>query len=449
MDPETFVDPYLTRSDLLLLKCLERDAAAKEPSARLPDAKEDAAPSPQNGDVLRRRKDSANEDEQDIDHEDQSTIDALEAMNNPKHADFDPTVFILWDTPNIKLPQALDQYLFQPYLRWARTVVRVETDVVMLTHLILYATTSLPSALYLFYNFHWFHGILHWIMQIYFVGTYNLMMHQHIHMRGVLAKRNPWRILDHVFPFITDPLFGHTWNTYFYHHVRHHHVEGNGPDDLSSTIRYQRDDVRDLLRYVGRFVLLVWFDLPRYFISKGHVKTGLRCAASEFGTFGLWYLSSLINGRATVCVFLLPFMVLRFGLMVGNWGQHAFVDDEDPDSDFRSSITLIDVASNRFCFNDGYHTSHHLNPMRHWRQHPIAFLKQKRTYAREHALTFKNIDYIMISVRLAMKDYDHLAKCLVPMGDQIGMSLEERAAMLKRKTRAFTEEEIRAKFGKS
>ncbi|KAL1643707.1 hypothetical protein SLS58_004722 [Diplodia intermedia] len=447
MDPESFVDPYLTRSDLLLLKCLERDAA-KEPSARLPDANEDAAPSPQNGDVLRRRKDSANEDEQDIDHEDQSTIDALEAMNNPKHADFDPTVFILWDTPNIKLPQALDQYLFQPYLRWARTVVRVETDVVMLTHLILYATTSLPSALYLFYNFHWFHGILHWIMQIYFVGTYNLMMHQHIHMRGVLAKRNPWRILDHVFPFITDPLFGHTWNTYFYHHVRHHHVEGNGPDDLSSTIRYQRDDVRDLLRYVGRFVLLVWFDLPRYFISKGHVKTGLRCAASEFGTFGLWYLSSLINGRATVCVFLLPFMVLRFGLMVGNWGQHAFVDDEDPDSDFRSSITLIDVASNRFCFNDGYHTSHHLNPMRHWRQHPIAFLKQKRTYAREHALTFKNIDYIMISVRLAMKDYDHLAKCLVPMGDQIGMSLEERAAMLRRKTRAFTEEEIRAKFGK-
>ena len=29
--------------------------------------------------------------------------------------------------------------------------------------------------------------------------------------------------------------------------------------------------------------------------------------------------------------------------MVGNWGQHAFVDEVDPNSDYRSSITLIDV----------------------------------------------------------------------------------------------------------
>ena len=29
--------------------------------------------------------------------------------------------------------------------------------------------------------------------------------------------------------------------------------------------------------------------------------------------------------------------------MIGNWGQHALVDDLEPNSDFRSSITLIDV----------------------------------------------------------------------------------------------------------
>ncbi|KAF4307498.1 putative acylamide-delta3 -desaturase protein [Botryosphaeria dothidea] len=445
MDPETYIDPGLTRADLLLLKSLQRDAATNTPSSAVSHAKDDAAAaSPQNGDLHHRRKDSANEDER----EDRKTIDAMEAMNNPKHPDFDPTVFIFWDTPDIKLPQVLDQYVLQPYIRWARTVVRVETDVVMLNHLFLYATTSLPSALYLFYNFSWIHGILHWVMQTYYVGTYMLMMHQHIHMRGVLAKRTPWRLIDQAFPFVTDPLFGHTWNTYFYHHVRHHHVEGNGPDDLSSTIRYQRDDIWNLLHYIGRFVFLIWFDLPRYFISKGHYKTGLRAGFSEFATFGMWYLSSRIDGRATICVFLLPFMVLRLGLMVGNWGQHAFVDEMDPDSDFRSSITLIDVASNRFCFNDGYHTSHHLNPLRHWRQHPVAFLKQKDQYAREHALTFKNIDYIMITIRLVMKDYMHLAKCLVPMGDQTGLTLEEKAEMLRTKTRAFTEEDIAVKFGK-
>lgn len=107
------------------------------------------------------------------------------------------------------------------------------------------------------------------------------------------------------------------------------------------------------------------------------------------------------------------------------------------------------LQSNRFCYNDGYHTSHHLHPRRHWREHPNAFLQQKDRYSAEHALVFRNVDYIMITVRLLRKDYLHLAKCLVPMGDQIGMSLEEIAAMLRTKTRRFSEEEIREKFPSS
>jgi hypothetical protein len=47
-----------------------------------------------------------------------------------------------------------------------------------------------------------------------------------------------------------------------------------------------------------------------------------------------------------------------------------------------------------------------------------------------------------------MKDYKTLAKCLVPIGDQIALTMDERIAMLKRHTRPFTEEEIRTKFKK-
>jgi hypothetical protein len=102
--------------------------------------------------------------------------------------------------------------------------------------------------------------------------------------------------------------------------------------------------------------------------------------------------------------------------------------------------------SNRHCFNDGYHTSHHLNPLRHWRDHPAAFIKGKEQYAAQHALVFHDIDYIMITVRLFMRDYKTLARCMVPMGDQIAMSLEERMAHLKTLTRPFTEQELRQKF---
>lgn len=105
--------------------------------------------------------------------------------------------------------------------------------------------------------------------------------------------------------------------------------------------------------------------------------------------------------------------------------------------------------SNRFCFNDGYHTSHHLNPRRHWRDHPISFLKAKNKYSAEGALVFQNIDYLMMTYHLIRKNYDHLATCLIPIGDQIGKSPEELAALLRTKTRRFTEEDIQRKYRKT
>lgn len=74
-------------------------------------------------------------------------------------------------------------------------------------------------------------------------------------------------------------------------------------------------------------------------------------------------------------------------------------------------------------------------------------MQAKLEYARQDALVFHNIDYIFITVYLLRKDYEHLARCLVPIGEkQIAMTMEERVAMLKRHTRRFTEEEIRKKF---
>lgn len=247
-----------------------------------------------------------------------------------------------WDVKDLeKLPKVVKSIL-QAYVKVARQLVRVETDVVMLTHLILYFTTSVPSAILLFRNFHWAHGVAHWIMQTYFVGTYTLMMHQHIHMGGILKKSLWW--FDGVFPYITNPLMGHTWNSYYYHHVKHHHVEGNGPDDLSSTIRYQRDELGDFLCYVGRFFFFIWLELPLYFFRKGKTAMAAKAAFWELGNYlALYVLWNYVNWRATLFVFMLPLLQLRVGLMVGNWGQHAFVDEVDPNSDFRSSITLIDV----------------------------------------------------------------------------------------------------------
>lgn len=80
----------------------------------------------------------------------------------------------------------------------------------------------------------------------------------------------------------------------------------------------------------------------------------------------------------------------------------------------------------------------------------MAFLKAKHTYAANEALVFHDIDYLMMTYSLVTKNYARLARCMVPIGErQIRMTMEERIAMLKRHTTAFTEEEVRAKFGRS
>ena len=158
-----------------------------------------------------------------LDH-DKATIQTLKAWNDPKGPDFAPTVFTTWDDGDI--PEILNKYLVKPYARLATRIVRHPTDVVFLTHIILYLTVNLSSAIWLFHRFSHLHGIVHTLYTAWCVGSFTLMMHNHIHNNGVLAKR--WKWLDVCFPYVLEPLMGHTWDSYYYHHVKHHHVESNG-----------------------------------------------------------------------------------------------------------------------------------------------------------------------------------------------------------------------------
>ncbi|KAI4114981.1 MAG: hypothetical protein LQ345_004338 [Seirophora villosa] len=416
------IHPYLTQPDNVVLNSLSRDLhKAINSKVRVP----------------------ADDTKEKLD-DDQTTVQLLSNFNDEAGEAFQPTVFTGWDQKDI--PYAIERLLVRPYTTWAKHIVRRPTDVVFLTHILIYLATSAPSAVYLFLRFSWSHALFHWIMQAWYCGSFTLMLHNHIHNNGLLSKEYAW--FDNLWPYILEPLMGHTWDSYYYHHVKHHHHENNGPGDLSSTIRYQRDELLHFMHYVARFVFLVWIELPLYFWRKNKISLALRTLGSELLSYAFIVLMARFELRATVFVLIMPLVQMRIGMMVGNWGQHALVDEVEPDSDFRSSITLIDVPqSNRHCFNDGYHTSHHLNPRRHWRDHPVAFIKDKPRYSAGRALVFHNIDYIMMTVTLLRKDYMHLASCLVPMGDQIGMSQEEVADMLRTKTKKFTEEDIMKKYG--
>ena len=252
--------------------------------------------------------------------------------------DFQASPFSSWDEQDLN---SWFRVIFvQPYVTWAEGVVRRRADVVFLTHVGLYCATLIPSAIYLYHRFSWLHAACHWLLGIYYAGPFTLLLHNHVHNNGLLARKYAW--FDHLFPYFLGPLLGHTPNSYYYHHVRHHHVEENGPDDLSSTIRYQRDEFFDFLAYLGRFLALIWIELPLYFFNRCKYGLAFKSLVFEVSSMTVIFWMSRYSLRPTLFVFLIPLLQMRIFMMIGNWGQHAFVDELEPKSNFRSSITLID-----------------------------------------------------------------------------------------------------------
>ena len=78
---------------------------------------------------------------------------------------------------------------------------------------------------------------------------------------------------------------------------------------------------------------------------------------------------------------------------------------------------------------------------------PVCAVCTEQADTCDHGQVLHNIDYLMITVRLLMKDYATLARCMVPInGEQMAMTMADREAFLKEHTRPFTEKEIAQKF---
>ena len=73
-------------------------------------------------------------------------------------------------------------------------------------------------------------------------------------------------------------------------------------------------------------------------------------------------------------------------MMAGNWGQHAFVDQETPENNYRNSLTCINSRYNKQAFNDGYHIGHHLRPGMHWTEMSVDFKANIEEYAKEKGI---------------------------------------------------------------
>ena len=305
-------------------------------------------------------------------------------------------------------------------------------DLPFLKLMVLTTVTVVASGILLFVPgvFRWWLGAAHIALVVYFLGPFILMLHNTSHRR---LFRGPFLKLNLVIPWIIGPFFGESPETYFSHHIGMHHPENNCDDDLSSTLGYKRDSIPAFARYFLHFFFIVIFEIAAYFAKRKRHRLMVRTILGEATFFAAVILLLRFEWRATLVVFVAPFIIARFGMMDGNWAQHAFVDSSAPDNCYRNSITCINSGYNARCFNDGYHIGHHLKSGRHWTEMPQDFIDNVDSYAKERAVVFEGVDYFAIWALLMVKRYDLLAKRIVQL-DETPRSAEEIITMLKSRT---------------
>lgn len=297
--------------------------------------------------------------------------------------------------------------------------------------------TVVPAAVILYTPL--LHGWAWWLLavpyfyiaQFYFKGRFGLMFHCICH-RKMFKKEHQW--LHSYITWIIGPLFGHSPESYFSHHMGMHHVENNLPDDGSSTMYYQRDSLRGFLAYFFHFLFLGFRDTVSYLYNRKRKKLYMRLTAGEVGFYIFCILMCFVNLKATLVVFVVPLLFARLVMMLGNWTQHAFVDSRTPDNLFTSAINCINTPYNKVCWNDGYHIIHHLRPGMHYTDLPAEFLKQAPLFAANKALVFDNLHYLQIFICLLRKRYDTLADNLVNINGMFSCK-EEAIQLMKERTR--------------
>ncbi|MEQ9497577.1 MAG: fatty acid desaturase [Deltaproteobacteria bacterium] len=310
--------------------------------------------------------------------------------------------------------------------RVAQTVLRNERDFDFLVVLTTASVFLLPIAIVMFAlpNPPWWLGVIHLVVMLNILDRFILMNHNMIHY-PVFKKEYKW--INTYTEWVLMPLFGMTPRTYFAHHIGMHHPENNGVLDASSTMRFQRDNPFHFLRYLTRFYFISIFDVARYMMKKNRTKLTRQMLTGELSIYVLFAVTLYFKPMAALFVLVLPFVITRFLMMAGNWGQHAFIDAADPLNAYKNAITCINTRYNRRAFNDGYHIAHHLYPRMHWTEMPQELERNRKRYEEEGAIIFEKIDFFIVWLFLMLHRYDWLAKfCVSHQGDK-----EEVIAFLK------------------
>ena len=325
-------------------------------------------------------------------------------------------------------PTVAPRYPRSAFQSWSEGLLYDARDAVFLRVALRASLAMIAMIAVLYWRFSWWMAPCFWAVQVYLTTPVVLMLHNTMHRPFI--KKPRW--LNRALPGVMSALFGIPTG-YMEHHVAMHHVENNLPDDLSSTMRYRRDSFLQFLLYFARFMLFSHVELWGYLHSRGRGALARRAIFSDLVHMAVIAGLCFLRWQPAVVAFLVPYVTVRFLMMFGNWGQHAFIDPAHPGDSHLNSITCVNTTYNARCFNDGYHIGHHIKQNRHWTELPGDFLASAERYQARGSVVFDGFDFFSVAVSLFLHRYDWLARHFVRLpGDT--RSDAEVIAFLKSRT---------------
>ncbi|HUA64533.1 MAG TPA: fatty acid desaturase [Alphaproteobacteria bacterium] len=188
-----------------------------------------------------------------------------------------------------------------------------------------------------------------------------VIKHNHIHCRTFTNEY--WnRAFEHVLGFCT----GQSASAIIPVHNERHHARNHSEEDCvrSSLVNFRRN----WLNLASFPFVAVWkvyrvksADMRRW----KKEKPGLyhRARRERFVVIGFVVTLMVLNWRATLLYFGVPWLFGQWGIVAINLLQHQ---DCDHQSEFDHSRNVTGRFINWLFLNNGFHTAHHLRPAMHW-----------------------------------------------------------------------------------
>ena len=252
-----------------------------------------------------------------------------------------------------------------------------------------------------------------------------------IHKEGHEPKgffRKPFTFLNKFFGHFMAFFYGHVPEGYPMGHMRIHHKHDNAPEDVTSTVFYDRNQASRFMMYLFEFMLF-WtgISIAYYHYRKNRMEEFRRMV---FGMLFYYLLIAVVmyfNFWFGFAYLLLVHLSTIIFLAVINYTWHAWTDPNEPKNIYKNSITVLNGQYN--VYNEDYHVEHHKRPQTHWEEYPGNYQKHLKEYAENRAIIFDDTQAFEIFFWLLFGAYDKMADHMIDLNND--MSQADKIALLK------------------